>query len=54
MYLYREKETHADLRPELMQVLLDLNTCDMQLYNAMLSRFNLQLAILKSHYFMYN
>ena len=43
------KETRHTLRPELYQVMVTLNPCDMQLYEVMLHRFDTQMLYLETH-----
>ena len=50
MFLFRGKESHLDLRPDLLQVLQELNKCDLRLYAAMQERFEQQMEILDSHF----
>ncbi len=47
MHIYSGKETVEEIRPELREVLLSLNTCDWALYQEMLRLFAAQLAALR-------
>lgn len=53
MFLYRGKESHSDLRPDLLQVLRELNKCDLRLYAAMQERFQQQMDVLDSPLFLF-
>lgn len=52
MFLFSGKETWRDLRPDLLQVLLELNQCDMRLYERMLEKFEDQLDVLNAPYYL--
>lgn len=54
MFLYSGKESRSDLRPDLNEVLVRLNDCDMELYSEMERLFETQLSTLaeKKRYFM--
>lgn len=45
MQIYSNKETSSDLRDDLRAVLLEVNICDVQLYEEMLRLFHLQLEV---------
>jgi hypothetical protein len=51
MFLYSGKETLKTIRPELLEVLHDVNKCDMILYEEMILLFNKQISIFKPDYF---
>lgn len=52
MKLYSGVETRHTLRPELHDVLVRLNPCDMMLYEEMQRLFQLQMEIVKARYFV--
>ena len=53
MFLYKDKETHLTLRESLKEVLIELNPCDLALYEGMVEIFEKELSVVQDNSFSF-